>query len=77
MPQVEVSLYATLRRYIDGAASIGVDVEPGCTIEHVLGQLGIPSDQTRIIFLNNRAARLSDTLQGGEQLGIFPSIGGG
>ena len=77
MPQVEVNLYATLRRYIDGAASIGVDVEPGCSIEQVLDRLGIPIDQTRIIFLNNRAAGLSDTLQGGEQLGIFPGIGGG
>jgi hypothetical protein len=43
----------------------------------VLKGLGVPPDQTRIIFVNSRAADLSQVLQGGEQLGIFPAIGGG
>ena len=77
MPEVKVNLYATLRQYVGGAASVDVDVEPGCTIEQVLGRLGIPIDQTRIIFVDNRAAGLSDTLQGDEQIGVFPAVGGG
>ncbi len=77
MPQVKVNLYATLRKYIGGAPSVQVDVDPGQTVGQVLVGLGVPADQTRIIFVNNRAADLSHVLQGGEQLGVFPAIGGG
>ena len=77
MPQVQVNLYAMLRRYVDGATSVDVEIEPGQTIEQVLSQLGVPPGQTRIIFVNSRAAALTDRLQGGEQIGVFPAIGGG
>jgi len=77
MSHVRVSLYATLRRYIGGAASIEVDIEPGLTVQDVIEQLGVPPGQTRIIFVDNRAADLSKRLEGGEKLGIFPAIGGG
>ncbi len=77
MPQVQVALYAVLRKYIGGAASIEVEIEPGQTIRQVLGQLGVPPDQTRIIFIDARAAGLEDPLQGGEQIGVFPAIAGG
>lgn len=77
MPQVQVTLYAVLRKYIDGAASIEVEIEPGQTIRQVLEKLGVPPEQTRIIFVNSRAAGLGDALEGGEQIGVFPAIGGG
>ncbi len=75
--QIEVSLFAMLRKYIDGAASVDVSIEPGRTIADVLEQLGVPADQTRILFLDNRAAKLTDPLQGGEHLAVFPGIAGG
>jgi molybdopterin synthase sulfur carrier subunit len=62
---------------IGGKPSVEVEIEPGQTIRQVLASLGVPAEQTRIIFVNNRAADLSHVLQGGEQLGIFPAIGGG
>ena len=77
MPRVKVNLYATLREHIGGAPSTEVEIEPGQTVEQVLQRLGVPAGQTRIIFVNNRAAELSHVLQGGEKLGIFPAIGGG
>jgi len=77
MLRVKVSLYATLRRHIGGKPSVELDVEPGRTIGQVLDQLGVPAEQTRIIFVNNRAADLSHVVNDGEQLGIFPAIGGG
>ena len=77
MARVKVSLYATLRRHIGGKPSIEVDVDPGQTVGQVLDRLGVPAEHTRIIFINSRAAELSSVLQGGEQLGIFPAIGGG
>jgi len=77
MSKVHVKLYAVLRKHIGGAPSVEVEIEPPCTIEQLLGQLGVPAEQTRIIFVDNRAARLADTLDGGEEIGVFPAIGGG
>jgi len=77
MSKVQVNLYATLRRYIGGAPSVDVEVKLGCTVARLLDQLGIPADQTRIIFIDNRAAAPDHVLQDGQQIGIFPAIGGG
>lgn len=77
MPQVEVRLYAGLRAHVKGATSVSVDVEPGETIAGVLERLSVPLSQTRIIFVNHRAADLDQELHGGEELGVFPAIGGG
>jgi len=77
MPQVNVNLYATLRSYVGGSPSVEVDLGPGDTVRQVLDRLGVPPDQTRILFVNNRAATLSQPLQDGDRLGIFPAIGGG
>ena len=72
-----MNLYATLRGHLGGAPSVEVDVEPGETVRQVLSRLGVPPEQTRIIFVNSRAARLDQALEGGENVGVFPAIGGG
>lgn len=77
MPRVNVNLYATLRSYVGGAPSVAVEVEPGETVGEMLERLGVPVEQTRILFVNNRAATLSQTLQDGDRVGVFPAIGGG
>ena len=77
MPPVKVSLYATLRSHVGGRASVEVDVEPGQTVEQLLRGLGVPVEKTRILFVNGRPATLAQTLQGGEQIGAFPAVGGG
>ncbi len=77
MPEIQLNLYAMLRQHIGGAPSIDVEVEPGQTVEQVLVGLGVPPDQTRIIFIDNRPANLSATLTGGEQVNVFPAVGGG
>ncbi len=77
MPQVRVNLFAVLRKHIDGAASTEVEIESGQTIGQVLERLDIPTEHTRMVFLNNRAAPLDQALEGGEELDIFPALGGG
>ncbi len=77
MPRVKLNAYATLRAYLGGAASVDTEIESVETVESLLKRVGIPPDQTRIIFVNNRPANLSDRLEGGEQIGVFPAIGGG
>ena len=77
MPQVQVSLYAALREYVGRSPSVDVEITSGQTIRQVLQQLHVPVEKARIIFLNYRAAGLDDPLLGGEQIGVFPAIGGG
>ena len=77
MAQVKLNLYAALRSYVGGSPSVEVDVEPGETVEQVLTRLGVPAERTRIIFVNSRAALLSQPLQDGDRVGVFPALGGG
>jgi molybdopterin converting factor small subunit len=77
MPQIQVNLYATLRKHTGGAGSLEVEIEPGATVAELLDQLGVPADQARVVFIDTRSASFSDPLNGGEQVGIFPAIAGG
>ena len=77
MPQVRVNLYASLRRYVDGAASVEATIDAGQTVGQLLAELGVPVDQTRILFVDSRAAPLDRPLHGGESVGVFPALGGG
>jgi len=77
MPRVQLHLYAALRSYLGGKPSVEVEIKPDQTVSDVLEQLGIPSGEARIIFVNNRSAELFQPLSGGEHIGVFPAIGGG
>lgn len=77
MPSIKVNLYATLRTYVGGASSVEVEVEPGQTVEQILASLGVPAGQTRIIFVNNRPATLTESIAEGDHIAVFPAIGGG
>ena len=77
MPTIQVNLYASLRRYGGGSPTVEVDVAPGTTVGQVLDELRIPFGETRILFVDHRAAAPEHTLSGGEKVAVFPSIGGG
>ncbi len=77
MPNVKLHLFAGLRAYAGGAASVEVEVAPGEPLREVLVRLGIPPEKTRIIFVNHRAADLDHALAGGDEVALFPAIGGG
>jgi sulfur carrier protein ThiS len=77
MPTVTVSVYANLRTYTQGRSAVELELPAGATIETAIHQLGIPLDETRIIFVEHRAAHLEDVLSGGERIDLFSAIGGG
>jgi molybdopterin converting factor small subunit len=77
MPAVHVNLYAGFRQKVGGQSSVDVSIEAGETIEQLLEQLGVPLEKTRIIFCNNRLVDRTQTLTGGETIGVFPAVGGG
>ena len=77
MARVSIHLYASFRACAGGASEVELDVEPGETVQQVLERLGVPVEQTRIVFVDSRAADLGQPLSGGERVGVFPAIGGG
>ena len=77
MPRINIHLYASLRRYVGNRPSVELEIVSGTTVGAVLTELGIPAAETRILFVDHRAASLDHPLSGGEEVGLFPAIGGG
>lgn len=78
--RVQVKLFATLRRYVAGAESgnaIEIELPEGARIRDVIVALALPSDQVKVSFVNGRARGDDWRLEPGDELGIFPPIGGG
>lgn len=73
---VQIKLFATLKRL----APLNADrypIEPGTTVQDVVEQIGIPINQAKLVFINNRKGTLSSMLSDGDRIGIFPPVGGG
>ncbi len=74
---VKLNVYAGLRACVGGQASLEVELVPGETVGQLLDRLAIPRHQTRILFVNHRHAPWDQPLSDGDQVGVFPAIGGG
>ena len=77
---VQVKLFATLRRcYPDLGIGEALDVElaPGATVADLVRQLGLPADEVKIVFVNGVVRETDHALADGDELGIFPPVGGG
>jgi molybdopterin synthase sulfur carrier subunit len=80
MMRVYVKLFATLRRYVEGAASgipFEVDLPDGATIADLIKQLSLPAEDVKIAFVNARARPEDWHLEPDDEVGIFPPVGGG
>ncbi len=77
MPEVELRLYASLRRYVDGQAVVHAEIQSGETVGDLLAGFSVPMDAPRVIMVNSRAAKPCRRLEGGERVGVFPAIAGG
>jgi molybdopterin converting factor small subunit len=47
------------------------------TVQQILGQLNLPEEKAKLIFIDGMKAGVSSRLNGGERVGIFPPVGGG
>lgn len=78
--RVHVKLFATLRRYVEGATSgvpFEVELPDGATIADLIGRLHLPTEEVKMAFVNGRARPEDWHLESGDEIGIFPPIGGG
>ena len=78
--QVRVRLYATLSRYLSNRApGIPVEIEGphGATVGDLVNGLKLPREEVKLYFVRGRARPIDWPLEPGNEVGIFPLIGGG
>ena len=79
---IKLRLFATLRTYLpDGCTEIALTLPDGATIPDALAVQGVPLGLAHIVLINNRHVLRGDiatrALAEGDQLAVFPAIGGG
>jgi len=78
--RVTVKLFATLSQYGHGkraGAPIEVELPARSTLRDLSSQLKIPPEATRVAFVNGIIQEPDCKLKEGDQVGMFPPIGGG
>jgi sulfur-carrier protein len=79
--QVKVKLFASLREYAPAPRLAGIPFEmelpAGSSLEDLLACLKIPSGSARVMFVNGIIQSSDIKLKAGDEVGIFPPIGGG
>lgn len=73
--KVKVELGGMFREKLGKSREL--EVEPGSTVEDVLNLLGITERAWIILIRNGRHAKLDEELSDGDELAIFPPVGGG
>ncbi|MFQ5399421.1 MAG: MoaD/ThiS family protein [Anaerolineae bacterium] len=81
--EVEVRLFAALRRYRPSAAAgprhhpFKVTLPSGATIATLTAHLGIPEGLVNAAALNDEAAPVTTPLHNGDHVSLFPPTAGG
>ena len=76
--QVEVKLYAYLRKYAPGDEHIfKLDLNPSATVETVVQRLGIPETLGRLTLVNGRHVQDDRTLKAGDTVVFLTPLEGG
>lgn len=79
--KITVRLFATFSPRLPADAvrnTAGLEVRNGATVGEVAGLLGIEDKAPRLAFVNNRREKdPARALREGDDLAIFPPIGGG
>jgi molybdopterin converting factor small subunit len=77
---VKLKLFATLRKYLPGVElgkSSDIQLESGTSIAQLYDVLGIPTDEIKLAYVNGIYCETDTILQDGDEIGVFPPIGGG
>ena len=80
MTTVHVKLFATLRHHRPGLGigeAFPVDLPDNTTVLGLIRHLELPEDQVKIVFVNALFRPMDHILADGDELGVFPAVGGG
>nr|MBC7245100.1 MoaD/ThiS family protein [Chloroflexota bacterium] len=78
--RVRVKLYAALSQHrtdVTPGHPFEVELADEATIADLVSRLSLPPEEVRVAFVNGRARPMDWTLQHGDEVGIFPPVGGG
>lgn len=78
--KVNVKLFATLQRYkpdVFAGEVFPVELPEGSTLADLVTHLEIRANEVKVMFVNGRARAEMYRLQDGDEVGIFPPVGGG
>jgi sulfur-carrier protein len=78
--QVKVKLFASLARFSPGGLPgtlFELTLPEPATVQDLVRQLGIPVEEIKVPFVNGLIRELDCELKPGDEVGIFPPIGGG
>jgi len=76
MISINLRLFATLTQYLPESHET-FQVDRGTDIDTLIQILGIPKDETKLIFVNGKKQEPAYMLEPGDRVGIFPPVGGG
>ena len=75
MIRVHIKLNASLRRY-DRANSkdglVPLELEEGVTVREVVGKLGVPLEEVKMVIRNGKGVGLDTVLWNGDRVAFFP-----
>ena len=77
---VQAKLFATLRRHyphLGIGESMPVELPEGATVGQLIEHLRLPAGQVKVVFVNSIVQKGKHALNEGDQVGIFPAVGGG
>ncbi len=80
MITVHAKLFATLRRHyphLGIGEPMEVELPDGATVGQLVDHLRIPAGQVKVVFINSIIREKNHPLADGDEVGIFPPVGGG
>ena len=80
MITAQVKLFATLRRQypdLKVGEAMSVELKEDVTLEQLVKELGLPEERVKVIFVNGTVRQNDYRLTDGDEVGIFPPVGGG
>jgi len=78
--KIRVKLFATFNRFRPGELAgkpFEMEVPDSISLKELINRLNIPQEEVKVCFVNGRAQDLEVNLFDGDEVGIFPPIGGG
>ena len=78
--RVYARLYATLTKYAGGAIMhdpLEIKMPERATLSELYDRLGIPREEVKTAFVNSAIRGPDHVLCEGDEVGIFPPVGGG
>ena len=78
--KVKVRLFANLRDYVPEAkigATLEAELAEGALVKALVDHVQLPADLVKLVYVNAIYREMDFQLHDGDEVGIFPPIGGG